>query len=613
MQELSQFPGETLKVLFPLTPHAHRLIADALGWHEAQPLLNYIESHTNCLQSVGQMLDESSMFGVVDIEEVRALLARVPKESARMMLSLFVEAGIHKEICYQVSAIAGWNRERVAKGIKHHSQVAIACLGLLPLERGDEEVLERYLRLREIEGMAHKFGPQRRVTHKQAAYEGMRNLARLADYADTTLMEWEMEARVARDRSPEGRRWQVSAYSITLRLDGIDISLDIERDGRLLKSVPKEVRASAVYQEAKEAVQLLRDQLKRLRTNLLEMLVASEKILTVGELQNLVRLPLARKLLERLVMVSGENMFGLFDGERFVLQDLDGSLHPITQPVRVAHSYSLFQAGVLTAWQREIICRKIVQPVKQVFRELYILTPAEREAVAFSRRFAGHWVRGNIAGSLLGSRQWRLQEYDVCFKTFGTIQACVELSQASYYEGFIVGQPMLVGNIYFRSTVRSYERMWEESKKYIPLGEVPPLVFSEAMRNIDLVVSVAQIEDQQMLFCSSEVYERRRELLQALLDDLSLAGVTLDGHFAYVQGKLARYRVHLNSGAIHIEPGHYLCIVPQNWGGSHPQLFLPFADKEDTRLSEIVSKILLLLEDDRIKDESILRQIRSHI
>ncbi len=73
-----------------------------------------------------------------------------------------------------------------------------------------------------------------------------------------------------------------------------------------------------------------------------------------------------------------------------------------------------------------------------------------------------------------------------------------------------------------------------------------------------------------------------------------------------MQGKLARYRVHLGSAVIHIEPGNYLCIVPDRWGKTHDKLFLPFADEHDSKISEI----LLLLADDRIKDESILRQIR---
>ena len=39
--------------------------------------------------------------------------------------------------------------------------------------------------------------------------------------------------------------------------------------------------------------------------------------------------------------------------------------------------------------------------------------------------------------------------------------------------------------------------------------------------------------------------------------------------------------------------------------------FLPFADEGDSKISEVISKILLLLSDNTIKDRSILSQIRS--
>ncbi len=131
------------------------------------------------------------------------------------------------------------------------------------------------------------------------------------------------------------------------------------------------------------------------------------------------------------------------------------------------------------------------------------------------------------------------------------------------------------------------------------------------MRDCDLVVSVAQREGQAVF--SNEIYQRQGELIHKLIDDLGLPGVQVGGNFAYVRGKLAQYRVHLGSAVIHIEPGSYLCIVPANWGHQHNKLFLPFADDGDAKISEVISKILLLIADDQMTDESILRQIRPHM
>jgi hypothetical protein len=162
--------------------------------------------------------------------------------------------------------------------------------------------------------------------------------------------------------------------------------------------------------------------------------------------------------------------------------------------------------------------------------------------------------------------------------------------------------------IYFLPRERNVPWHFWRDGTAAPLEDVPPLAFSEVMRDADLVVSVAQRDGTQRL--SEETYQRRAELVRTLLDDLRLPGVRIEGHFAYVEGKLARYRVHLASAVIQIAPGYALCVVPERWGRSHERLFLPYADEGDAKVSELLSKILLLLEDDKIKDSSIRGQIQ---
>ena len=57
-----------------------------------------------------------------------------------------------------------------------------------------------------------------------------------------------------------------------------------------------------------------------------------------------------------------------------------------------------------------------------------------------------------------------------------------------------------------------------------------------------------------------------------------------------------------------VEPNdEYVCIVPAR-GRGQKNLFLPF--EQDSRLSEILSKAVLLAEDAKIADTTIARQIR---
>lgn len=158
----------------------------------------------------------------------------------------------------------------------------------------------------------------------------------------------------------------------------------------------------------------------------------------------------------------------------------------------------------------------------------------------------------------------------------------------------------------------------------LPLTEVPPIVFSEAMRDVDLFVGVSSIAADPEWIDRGETrfddYWRRtayggltesaivrRELLVELLPHLKIADrCQVEDRFLVVRGRLRTYRIHLGSGNILMAPNdQYLCIVPVRRERS--QLRLPF--EGDDRLSVILSKAFLLADDHRIRDQTILRQI----
>eukprot|EP01034_Spumella_vulgaris_P041100 gene41100-50864_t len=140
--------------------------------------------------------------------------------------------------------------------------------------------------------------------------------------------------------------------------------------------------------------------------------------------------------------------------------------------------------------------------------------------------------------------------------------------------------------------------------KRVALEEAPALGFSEAMRDLDLVITAGAADSDEH---SAEVQQARVALVSALLPSLGLKNVSVEGHHAIIQGKRASYRLHLGTAVIHVIPAGYLCIVPA--GKASPKsVALPFVD-DDQRTSEVLSKLLLLSADDKIKDPSILAQI----
>jgi hypothetical protein len=506
-------------------------------------------------------------------------------------------------------ALAGFNRAEVERGLGKHDQTKIKAYGLLPL-RYDETVLERYLALKQLAKAGQKYGQQRRANHAAAVKVALANLAQVAGYPERERFELAMEAQIAQT-APDPQGWAVGDYAVAVSIDGTEASVTVSRGGKALKSVPESVRKSAEYKEAQTAVKHLRAQAARVRTEVLEAAMAGGSAFTGDEFAHLLTMPAAHDMLHRLILANADGVFGLLTSEGDALAALDGTLHPLGESVSIPHSYHLFQNGTLAAWQEVVVRRRIVQPFKQAFRELYLLTPAERETRLYSNRFTQHEILTAQAVRLLTGRGWQFEqgEFPQPFKAFPqhSLQA-VWAFPDTYH--FFTQQPTATADRIYFEPYPLYERNWQNPHEHaIPLEDVPPLLFSEVMRDADLVVSVAQAEDANSTYVSPESYTRRGDLVRTLLNDLGLPGVTVDGHFAYVQGKLARYRVHLGSAVIHIEPGQYLCIVPARWGQTHPRLFLPFAD-EDRKMSEVVSKILLLLADDRIKDESIVRQLR---
>ncbi|MFI6943649.1 DUF4132 domain-containing protein [Streptomyces sp. NPDC050418] len=286
------------------------------------------------------------------------------------------------------------------------------------------------------------------------------------------------------------------------------------------------------------------------------------------------------------------------------------------------------EAGEVAAWRERLMADKLRQPFKQAFREIYLLTPAEDETRVYSNRFAAHIVHYQQLYALFKERGWQanyLSGHDGGYEgeargvfADGAWRAVFHHDPAD--EDFPYS-PDHAATDQVRFERRS-GKQWRE----VPLADVPPQVFSEAMRDVDLFVGVTSIaadaewsdrgEDRHHAYWRTTTFgaltasaEVRGAALQRILPRLRIADrCTLDGRFLRVRGELTTYKIHLGSANILMEPDDaYLCIVPGRRPSAGGQVFLPF---EDERLSLILSKALLLAADTKIKDETIVRQIK---
>jgi len=264
---------------------------------------------------------------------------------------------------------------------------------------------------------------------------------------------------------------------------------------------------------------------------------------------------------------------------------------------RVAHCYDMHLHGVWTDFQSYCFDKQLKQPFKQVFRELYLPTPDEISEKSISRRYAGHQVQPKQTLALLKSRAWKVDYEEGLQKVFHKEGYHVKLyAMADWFSPSDIESPTLE-TIIFHS-LKDFSN--------IELETINQRVFSEVMRDVDLVVSVAHVGGVDPEASHSSI-EMRAVLLRETLRLFKLKNVEITENHAIIKGALADYSVHLGSAVVHQMPGKYLSILPVH-SQHRGRLFLPFAD-DDPKSAEIMSKVLLLAKDNDIQDPTILSQI----
>lgn len=493
------------------------------------------------------------------------------------------------------------NRQELISGIKKKQlKDHVRLLGLLPLAKGTKraaDLLERWRVLREYCRYANKLSGLSKPAALRAWEIGMKNLAQTAGFTDPLRLEWSLGADEVKDLSNGPVQVSKSGVTVTLAIDDFSRpSVGIQKGDKSLKSMPpalkKDKQVAALVHRAAD----LKKHATAIRQSLESAMCRGDRF-TGMELRQWHDHALLAPLLARLIVV-GEGILGYPDRGGKALRDFRGKLEPVkaAENMRFAHPHDLLEAGNWHEWQSECFKSERIQPFKQVFRELYVVTSQERKDGGISGRYNGQQIQSKQAMALFGSRGWGTR--DGVFKVF-------------HDDGLTASVDFTCGVI----TLLEVENATLDGVRFtkrddwlpVPLKSVPPRLFSEVMRDLDLVVSVAHAGGVDPEASASTV-EMRAGLLRETCSLLKLKNVRLKSSHALIDGELGNYSVHLGSGVVHKMPGGSLCIVPVH-AQDRGRLFLPFAD-DDPRTAEVVSKVLLLARDREIQDPVILGQIR---
>ncbi len=479
--------------------------------------------------------------------------------------------------------------------------------GLVPFgKKKEQDLLERYAFIQNFAKEARQFGAQRRANETKAAQTALVNLSVHAGYADVTRLTLNMESRMAEEFAPMMSWNAVDDVEICLHVDENGKSVLLCKKGeKMLKSVPSRLGKNAYVQQVKAAHKKLKEQYARAK-KLMEESMEDGAEFTAAETAGLMGNPVVRAMIQPLVFAveeAGKTELGFFavheDGKSLWLRAYDGTKKKLEadRKIRIAHPLDFYRAGVWHCYQKHLFDCKICQPFKQVFRELYGKLPEEIGQKS-SRMFAGNQIQPQKTAACLKGRRW-IADYE-------------EGLQKIYYKENIIARIYALADWFSPSDAEAPTLEWVEfsdRKTFAPLtiGQVPDLIYSEVMRDVDLAVSVAHAGgvDPQT---SHSTIEMRRAIVEYNLPLFGIQNVQLKDSHALIKGTRGNYNVHLGSGVIHQEGGAMLNILPVH-SQKRGKLFLPFVD-EDPKTAEILSKIVLLAEDKKIRDPFILDQIQ---
>lgn len=431
--------------------------------------------------------------------------------------------------------------------------------------------------------------------------------------------------------------------------DGYSLRVSIEKigkikqewfnpEGKIQKSVPAIVKQDPkltaklkkVREEIKSIQKYLSAQRDRIdRSFILDRSISKESFDKYYLNHGLVSF-IARKLIWNVirenrktpVIYKGNNTFQNIEGKEVTLEESDefSLWHPMdAEPESVLN------------WRSQLEEMGLQQPIKQAFREVYILTDAEVNTKTYSNRMAAHILKQHQFNALAGVRGWRYTLMGAFDDGRYNEAASLYLPSYDILAEYWINE-LNADDQWTDSGIWNYittdQVRFIQGEETLNLKDVPKVVFSEVMRDVDLFVGVASVgndpewQDNGGLteyrdYWTSysfgdltEVAKTRKAVLENLIPKLAIRNVArIEGKFLIVQGKVRTYKIHIGSTNILMEPNdQYLCIVPDRKSDTGSEkVFLPF--EGDRGLSLVLSKALLLANDDKITDQTILSQI----
>jgi len=168
--------------------------------------------------------------------------------------------------------------------------------------------------------------------------------------------------------------------------------------------------------------------------------------------------------------------------------------------------------------------------------------------------FSGNQIQPKKTAGTLRSRRW-VADYE-------------DGLQKIYYKENIVARIYAMADWFSPGDVEAPTLEYVEfsdrkTGKRLKIKEIPDIVYSEVMRDVDLAVSAAHAGGVDPETSHSTI-EMRKAIVECSLMLFQTKNVRLEGNHALIDGKLGQYSVHLGSGVVHQMGNAMLFVIPVN-------------------------------------------------
>ena len=417
--------------------------------------------------------------------------------------------------------------------------------------------------------------------------------------------------------------------------------------GEALKSLPSRIKkdfaneAKSVSAMAKELEQAYAAQRYRL-----ESVFVQPRVMPLEHWRRyFVHHPLLGFLGRRLIWIfsddEGWEQSGLCsDDSEETIRDAWGEAFDISRAVKVRLWHPLAsETPDLRQWRQRIFDLGVRQPFRQAYREFYEVIDDERETKMYSNRFAGVLMRQHQFSSLCRARGWSYRLMGAGFDSFNVPTKLLPAwnMQAEFYVDLppdrkpalahsALGEMSTAGINMFLSSdqVRFYRE-----RREIAITDVPAIVYSEVMRDIDLFTSVSAVGADELWSDQgdrgtgmlgtrmdreeiSALMALRIEMITRVLPLTPIAAqCKVEKGWLEVRGQLGTYRIQITWGEVLrvTDSGFARIVIPQKLVDKVPLDFAALPLELDQRAEMVLRKAYILANDWNIDSPDLIRQL----